>query len=492
MNQSLLLLFPIFLPILAGICLLVVPEVKGRKKLIIFINVILILTGIMVLNAIINSKEGIILFWLTKNIPIYFKIDDLGKIFASIVIIVWTLAGFFSIAYMRKVACEKRYFAFYLITFGVLLGLDFSGNLITMYLFYEIMTLVLIPLIIHNRSREAIMAGLKYLFYSLCGAYMALFGLFFLSKYATDWTFRPNGVLDMNLVQGHVTLLLLITFLMIVGFGVKAGMFPLHAWLPTAHPVAPAPASAVLSGIIVKSGTLAIIRVIYYIIGPDFLRGTWVQYAWMVLILITIFMGSLLAYQEPVMKKRFAYSTVSQISYILYGLAMMNPIGMTGALLHIIFHAFIKTTLFLIAGIIIYQTGKQRADQLTGIGYEMPVTIWCFTLVSMALIGIPPMSGFVSKWYLATGSLQTNISVFSWLGPVVLLISALLTAGYLLPITIKGFFPGNDFDYRKCKKMEPSNWMLIPVIVLTVLTVLLGIAPNGLISYLNQIVETIL
>ena len=488
MNQSVMVLFPIFLPIFAGIILLVIPKIKIRKNLIIMLTVILILTGILVLNAIINCKEGITLFWLTKNIPIFLKIDGLGKIFVSIVIIVWMLAGFFSFAYMKHEQNEKRYFGFYLIVFGVLVGLDFSGNLITMYMFYELMTLMLIPLIIHNMSREAIMAGLKYLFYSLCGAYMALFGLFFLSKYATDWTFHPGGVLDMNLVQGHETLILVVTFLMIMGFGVKAGMFPLHAWLPTAHPVAPAPASAVLSGIIVKSGVFAVIRVIYYMIGADFLRGTWVQYVWMTLTLITVFMGSMLAYKEPVMKKRFAYSTISQISYILFGLALMNPVGMTGALLHIIFHAFIKSTLFLIAGAIIYQTGKSRVDQLTGIGKEMPVTIWCYTVVSLALIGIPPMSGFVSKWYLATGSLQTDIPVFSWLGPVILLISALLTAGYLLPITIKGFFPGSDFDFLKFKKNEPSNWMLIPIIILTILAAILGIMPNGLISYITQTV----
>ncbi len=490
MNQS-ILLFPVFFPIIAGIILLI-SKIKTRKNLLLIVAVILISEGILILNAIINCKEGIILFWLTREIPIYFKLDALGKIFVSIVTIVWTFSGFFSFAYMKQEKNEKRYFGFYVITFGILVGLDFSGNLITMYMFYELMTLMLIPLIIHNMSREAIMAGLKYLFYSLCGAYMALFGLFFLSKYATDWTFHPGGALDMNLVQGHETLILIISFFMIMGFGVKAGMFPLHGWLPTAHPVAPAPASAVLSGIIVKSGVLAVIRVIYYMIGADFLRGTWVQYVWMILALITVFMGSMLAYKEPVMKKRFAYSTVSQISYILFGLALMNPVGMTGALLHVIFHSFIKSTLFLIAGAIIYQTGNPRVDQLTGIGKEMPVTTWCYTFVSIALIGIPPMSGFVSKWYLAIGSLQTDIPIFSWLGPVILLISALLTAGYLLPVTIKGFFPGNDFDYGKCKNKEPSNWMLIPVIILTVLTAILGIMPNGIISYITRIVLTLM
>lgn len=486
MSQSVIVLLPVFLPIIAGIVMLVIPEVKRREGLLAAVAVILIATGICVVNAVLKGTGEVTLFYLTEAIPIYFKVDNMGRIFVSIVSIVWILAGFFSFTYMKHEGHEKRYFGFYLITFGILVGLDFSGNLVTMYLFYELMTLLSMPLVIHNLSREAIMAGLKYLFYSFCGAYMALFGLFFLSKYATTWAFHPGGVLDMAAVQGHEGLILFITFLMIMGFGVKAGMFPLHAWLPTAHPVAPAPASAVLSSIIVKGGVLAIIRVVYYVIGVDFLRDTWVQYAWMILALLTVFMGSMMAYREPVMKKRLAYSTVSQVSYVLFGLSLMNPVGMTGALLHVVFHAFIKSTLFLVAGAIIYKTGKTRVEQLRGIGKEMPVTIWCYTIVSLALIGIPPMSGFISKWYLATGSLDSGIPVLAWLGPVILLISALLTAGYLLPISIKGFLPGSDFDYEALEKKEPGRYMVIPVMILTILAAVLGIMPNGLIQYMTH------
>ena len=305
-------------------------------------------------------------------------------------------------------------------------------------------------------------------------------------------TFTPGGVLNMEMVQGHETLLLVVTFLMLIGFGVKAGMFPLHGWLPTAHPVAPAPASAVLSGIIVKAGVLATIRVVYYLIGAKFLTDTWVQYTWMILTLLTVFMGSMLAYREPVMKKRLAYSTVSQISYILFGLSLLNPVAMTGALLHVIFHALVKTTLFLVAGAIIFTTGKTRVEDYRGIGKEMPVTMWCYTIASLALIGIPPTSGFISKWYLAVGSLDSKIPVFSWLGPVVLLVSALLTAGYLLPIALKGFFPGSDYDYKNFKKKEPKLTMIIPVVILTVLAVVLGVIPNGLVTYISSIVSQVM
>ena len=189
---------------------------------------------------------------------------------------------------------------------------------------------------------------------------------------------------------------------------------------------------------------LAIVRVLYYAVGADFLRGTWVQTALLALALLTVLMGSMMAYREKLLKKRLAYSSVSQISYILVGLFVMTAESVSGALMHVLFHACIKICLFLCAGSFIAVAGKHRVDELRGIGKAMPKTLWGFTLASLALIGIPPASGFVSKWYLAMGALDSGLAVFSWLVPVVLLISALLTAGYLLPISIAGFFPGRD------------------------------------------------
>ena len=293
-------------------------------------------------------------------------------------------------------------------------------------------------------------------------------------------------------MAGNETLMRVVALFMIVGFSVKAGMFPLHAWLPTAHPVAPAPASAVMSGIIVKMGVLGMIRVVYYLIGADFIRGTWVQTLWMSLSLVTVFMGSMLAYREKVMKKRLAYSTVSQASYILFGLSLLQPTAMTGALLHVVFHAVIKSCLFLSAGAIIYKTHKTNVEDLRGIGKEMPISIWCYTFASAALIGIPPASGFISKWYLATGALNSGAGIFSWLGPVVLLTSALLTAGYLLPITVKGFLPGADFNYQTLQKKEPNLTMLIPLLILAVLAVALGVFPNPLADYIAALAGSVI
>ena len=492
MDQSIMALISIFFPILWGIGILIKPEFKSRKNLVLGVGTGLIVTSALSLAVILGGETQFQLFSFGGKMNIYFQIDDLGRIFAVIVNIVWVLAGFYAFEYMKHEKEEKRYFGFYTIVFGILLALNYSGSMLTYYLFYELMTLLSVPFILHSKTKEAIMGGLKYLFYSLVGAYMVLFGIYFLNKYAATLNFSAGGVLDLDMVNGNQGILLVVAFSMILGFGVKAGMFPLHAWLPTAHPVAPAPASAVMSGIIVKMGVLGMIRVVYYMFGADFLRGTWVQTAWIVLTLITVFMGSMLAYREKVMKKRLAYSTVSQVSYILFGLALLQPEAFTGSILHVVFHAVIKSTLFMCAGAIIYKTGKTNVDELHGIGKEMPVTIWCYTFASLALIGIPPASGFISKWYLAIGSLQSGIRVFAWLGPVILLISALLTAGYLLPITIQGFLPGADYDYKKLRKREPVKRMAVPLVILAALAVLLGVFPNPLTNYISDIVNAVL
>ena len=492
MSQSMLILLAIFIPVLWGLVLLVKPEFKNRKALLTAVGVGLVAAGILGCAVIFGVEKEVFLFSFGRNLDIYFHVDAVSKLFAAVVTVVWILAGFYAFEYMKHEKEEKRYFGFYVLVFGVLYALVFAGNMVTYYLFYEMMTLLSMPLVLHSKTKEAIMGGLKYLFYSLFGAYMVLFGIYFLNKYALTLNFTAGGALNMQVVSGNEGILLVAAFAMIVGFGVKAGMFPLHAWLPTAHPVAPAPASAVMSGIIVKMGVLGMLRVVYYLFGAEFIRGTWVQMVWLVLSLITVFMGSMLAYREKVTKKRLAYSTVSQISYILFGMALLVPEGLTGSLLHVIFHAVIKSTLFMCAGAIIYKTGKTSVDELKGIGKEMPVTIWCYTFASAALIGIPPASGFISKWHLAIGSLDSGIATFSWLGPVVLLISALLTAGYLFPITVNGFLPGADFDYGSLKKKEPVKMMVIPIMILAVLAILLGVFPAPLTDYITAIVNMVL
>lgn len=486
MNFNIWLILAVFLPIACGVLILFFPGLKKRNLLLGVSFLSLAVSMLCVLAVAAGGEAELHLLQFGGSLEVYFHVDPLGRVFAAVITVVWLMAGIFSCEYMKHEKEEKRYFGFYVLVYGVLMALCFSGNLVTYYMFYEMMTLTTLPLIMHNKSREAIMAGLKYLFYSLCGAYLVLFGIYFLNRYAGTLDFTAGGS-GLEAAGGHSALMLAVVFLMILGFGVKAGMFPMHAWLPTAHPVAPAPASAVLSGLVVKMGVLGIVRVIFYVVGPEVIRGTWVQTAWLTLTLITVFMGSMLAYREKVMKKRLAYSTVSQISYILFGLALLNPEAMTGSLLHVVFHACIKSCLFLSAGAVIYKTGRTRVDELTGIGKEMPVTAWCYTFASLALVGIPPASGFISKWYLAEGALESGIGFYSWFGPVVLLLSAMLTAGYLLPISIKAFFPGNEYDYGRLEKKEPCLLMTVPMVLFTAAAVLFGMFPAPLLERLLEL-----
>lgn len=505
------LLLPVILPVLAGILVLTVRGFRDRKNriwLTATVAAVLAVETVLVFTALMSG--GSLDIWpLTDTVTIAFRIDGVSRVFAALTSIMWLIVGIYSISYMEHKEEEYRFFGFYLIVVGVLISLDFSANLITLYIFYEMMTLTSLPLVLHERTKEAVMAGLKYLFYSIAGAFLALFGIFFLTSVTENLTFTPGGVLGAGnlsgaalaasggVLAGKEGLLLLAVCCMLIGFGAKAGMFPLHGWLPTAHPVAPAPASAVLSGLITKSGVLATIRVVYYIVGPEMIRGTWVQNLWIFLTLLTVFMGSMLAYKERILKKRLAYSTVSQVSYILFGLSLLQADAFVGAMAHIVFHSLIKDGLFLVAGAVIVRTGWTRVEEMRGLGRVMPVTLGFYTVLSLAMVGIPPASGFISKWYLATGALASGTGIWSFAGPVVLLLSALLTAGYLLPMMINGFFPGKNFDVTKIRERglegkEPSLFMLVPIGLLTAGALLFGCFPGGLIGVLENIAAAVL
>ncbi|MDD6057937.1 MAG: proton-conducting transporter membrane subunit, partial [Clostridiales bacterium] len=447
---------------------------------------------IVALLACTAGGSSLTILHLNKMLDITLKIDGMSQLFTCLASFMWVMATFYSFEYVKHEGMEERYFTFFVATMGVIVGIGYAGNLQTLYLFYEMMTLITFPLVMHSMSEQAVKAGKKYLIYSFVGATVALVGLFFLFNYCETTAFVPGGTLILEKVAGNTSLLQTIVLLTVMGFGCKAGMFPLHAWLPTAHPVAPAPASALLSGIITKAGVLAIIRVCYFMVGADFIRGSWVQYTLMSLTLFTVFMGSMLAYKEKLFKKRLAYSSVSQVSYVLFGLTLFHPVGFVGALLHIVFHAVIKNILFLSAGSVIYKRHKTYVTQLRGIGKEMPITMWCFTLASIALIGIPPTSGFVSKWFLATGAMQSDVGFFSYLGPAVLLVSALLTAGYLMPIVAVAFFPGEDYPYATAKRTEANCYMTIPMVILTVFAVVLGMFTQPLLQFFQGIAGLIM
>ena len=488
MNNVILLIL-ILLPMAAGV-LLPLLKMKSRKNKLLFLAAVLAVEAVCAGYLLTQDSAAMTLFAMTDTLVVALRMDGMSKIFMAIAAFGFLPVGVYAFRYMEHSVREDSFFSFLLLSLGALMGMDCSANLITMYFFFELVTLLSMPLVLHDRTEESVRAALKYLFYSVAGAFLALCCIFFLSQYCTTLDFVPGGTLDALKAAGHEKLLLTVVFLGVVGFGAKAGMYPLHGWLPTAHPVAPAPASAVLSAVITKAGVLAIIRVVYYCVGGDFLADTWVQTVLLTLSLLTVFMGSMMAYRETVFKKRLAYSSVSQISYVLTGLFLLTPQGVLGGLLHVLFHAAIKICLFLVAGSFIVNMGKHDVDEFRGFGKAMPRTLWAYTLASLALVGIPPFSGFVSKWYLALGALDSGVAVFSVLAPVVLLISALLTAGYLLPITISGFFPGKDFEAPE-RNSEGGAVMWLPILFFAAASLVLGLCSGSLTECLGRLAATL-
>lgn len=482
------LLIPVLLPILMGIVISVWNIFENRVIRNSSVMAVLAAEIFLVYWEMKKKGTGLVLFTLVDDIPVYFHIDELAVFFSGFLVMIWFLVGMFSLEYMKHEGDERRYDTFYLIAEGVLVALSYAGNLITLYLCFECMTLLTMPLVLHSKTREAVRAARKYMFYSIFGASAALGGICILAIYAPSITFIPGGVFTAQNFTDHATLYLAAAAIMIVGFGGKAGLFPLHGWLPTAHPQAPSPASAVMSGVITKMGVLASMRTVFYIFGADVLRGTWVQILWMILAVITIFMGSMMAYKESLMKRRFAYSTVSQVSYILLGLSSMTVAGIIGGLLHILFHGIAKTVLFLMSGSVIYYSKKTRIKELDGIGKQMPGIMAGYTVASLALVGVPFTSAFVSKEYLAHGVMESGIKGLFWIGPAVLLISAVLTAGYLLFVSIDAFYPKNQKKGRWEKYQ--INWkMRFPICVLAAGSAVFGIWPETFIQIAAKIAE---
>ncbi len=414
---------------------------------------------------------------LNDRLSFSYGADRFSCLYLTVALILFAAVFVYSCAYMKEKEHKPSYYLFFFLSLFAMVMMSVSANLFTFYLNYELMTLSSAPLVMHDRTKEALNAGFKYLIYSFFGAYLVLFGFFVLSTYSQSLDFVPGGT---GIDTASPGLFRAAVFAMILGFSVKAGIWPFHGWLTSAHPVAVSPASALLSGAVVNAGAAGIIRLLRYTVsaadvfestGPvtgGSIPGT----IWTGLTIATILMGSLLAFFEPVFKKRLAYSTISQMSYLLFGLSLLNDTAYKGSLLQFAAHAFAKCALFLIAGILIKVTGCVRVEDLKGIGRKHPFILACFTLASLSMIGIPPTGGFAAKWYLILGALEGTGPV-AVLGPLALMLSALLTAGYLLPIAMRGFLPGEGFEY-KGKDEKIGGLCAVPIAVLTLLALAVG------------------
>ncbi len=477
----------ILIPFIAGILVPVIPFAKRWQKEL-FLEAAVILNSILVWYLLLHHSDStFLLAHFTGDLNISFRVDGMSMVFAGLVSALWPFATLYAFEYMTKEEHENVFFLFYTLTYGVTLGIALAANLLTMYFFYELLTLVTVPLVMHTLTREAILASRKYLYYSLGGAAFAFLGLIMVIVYGNTTDFILGGVLDPAKIADKTNVLLLIYVMAFMGFGVKAAICPFNSWLPQAG-VAPTPVTALLHAVaVVKSGAFAIIRLTYYSFGTDFLKGTWAQDVVMAVVMFTIVYGCSRAVKETHIKRRLAYSTISNLSYILFGAVIMTPLGLVGALTHLVFHAVMKISSFFCAGAVMHQTDRHYVHELDGLGYKMPCVFGIFTVSALALMGVPGLAGFISKWNLAQAAVESENPLARG-GVACLLVSALLTAIYMLTIVVRAFFPGKDFDYTTVAGAKDPNWkMLVPLFVFTFFIVLFGVYSRPIVDFFYSV-----
>lgn len=477
-------LFMIVFPLIGALLTGIASESNDRLRnpLAVFISLVSAAAMVVIICTYYHfGTWELLLHQIAPGLEIKLRVDPLAALFGGTAAILWFFSVLYSTGYMAHEHNRRRYFIFYLLSLSMTMGIALSANLLTLYLFYEFLTIFTYPLVIHEGNKEARQAGIRYIIYSFFGAGLILIGLILTYSNTGTLEFTRGGIVDLS--TGSL-LIWQVTFIcFILGFGVKAAIMPLHAWLPAAM-AAPTPVSALLHAVaVVKSGVFGILRSMYSIFGITALVGLQMGYFVAALVSVTILTASIIAMQQDVLKKRLAYSTISQLGYIVLGAGLLNSTGLAGGLLHIINHALLKITLFFCAGAIITVTGKKNVSELNGLGKRMPLTMIAFTIAAIGMIGIPPVNGFISKWYLIQGSLESGAPFFV----AVLIGSALLNAAYFLPIIIAAFFKEGDFNAVKGPEAPLS--MLIPILILVAGCLVVGTNLQLTVPYLKNIAD---
>jgi multicomponent Na+:H+ antiporter subunit D len=443
LSPETLVLAAVAIPFVAALLIPVFHRVPNLRE-----SVTLIAAGALV-AAVLGLLEPVLagarpealLLAVAPGLVLAFKVEPLGMLFALVASTLWIANSIYSIGYMRGNGEPRQtsYYVCFAVALGATMGIAFAKNLFTFFLFYEALTLSTYPLVTHKATPEAIRAGRVYLIL-LLGTSMVLLLPAIVWTWALAGTidFTPGGILA-DKASGTVIALLLGLYAFGIG---KAALMPLHAWLPAAM-VAPTPVSALLHAVaVVKAGVFAILKVIVYVFGIDVLAATeqagWLAYA----AGITVLLASLIALRQDNLKLRLAYSTVSQLSYVVLAAAVLTPISAIGAAMHIAAHAISKITLFFAAGSIYTAAHKTEISELNGIGRRMPWTMGAFAVAALSMIGVPPTAGFLGKWFMLTGAMQTG----QWLAVAVIVLSTVLNAAYFLPIVVAAFFREPDGD----------------------------------------------
>ncbi|MBR4038508.1 MAG: proton-conducting membrane transporter [Clostridia bacterium] len=483
-----MLCLAVFLPIIAGLAMLIYPpKTRGYREW--AVECVTLFTSFIVLLCLAEPRETpTVAFMLMKDMPIAFQIDGLGSVFTALVAFLWPLAALYGFEYMEHEGGENHFFALYTITYGVTLGISTAANIMTMYIFYEFLTLCTLPLVMHGTKGESVKAGHQYMIYSFFGAAIGFVGVMIIVAFGQGGTFTMGGVLSEAFAQKHPLLLRFGYLSAFFGFGVKAAIFPLHAWLPKAS-VAPTPVTALLHAVaVVKSGVFAIMRVTYFSFGAHLLRGTWAQHIALLMTVITIVYGSTMAVREHHFKRRLAYSTISNLSYIAMAACLMTAEGLTASLAHMVFHALMKITLFYCAGAVLVRTHRTQIEGLRGLGSVMPFTCGVYTIAALALMGTPLLPGFASKWMIGSAAVSSG-TLLGFAGVAAILVSAVLTAIYLMSVAFFMWFRpledttgiNTDFNY------DPTWKMKLPLLIITIAIVACGVFSNNIIECLAAV-----
>ena len=441
------------------------------------------LVASMIPEALAGRTPELLLFQILPGVELAFRVDAFGLLFASGASLLWILTSFYSIGYMRslKEHAQTRYFACFALALSATIGVAFSANLFTLFLFYEALTLVTYPLVGHKETAEARAGARKYVIYLLGAAKVFLIAAIILTyNVAGTLDFESGGIMPVSQIAEQPTLLFMIFALFLFGFA-KNAVMPMHSWLPAAM-VAPTPVSALLHAVaVVKTGVFSTLRVFLFIFGADAMRQLGADHLALAAASVTILVASLLALGQDNLKARLAFSTVSQLSYIILGAALLNASGVLGGVAHITNHAVSKITLFLCAGSIYASTHKTEISQMSGLARRMPWTMAAFSLASLSIVGIPLTSGFVSKWYLVLGAVESQTLVLL----VVLLASSLLSAAYLGPIVYQAYF-GEESPTGE--EIHEVPWMVAPLAISAAASLLLGLFPGPVLELAGRVI----
>lgn len=484
---SMLPLWVLMTSFLAAVVIFMLPEEKQGVRTTVNIVAAVIKIGLIVLLIRLVAQQKIpeVSLEVLPGLSLVLRADALAMLFAGLSSVLWLCTTLYAIGYLENSPNRSRFFGYFSLCVASTMGISLAGNLFTFLVFFELLTLSTYPLVVHRGTPQSIKAGRTYLAYTLSGGVVLLVGVALFYAFLGD---QPFGHTDKmaELTNTAPLVSALIFLLLIGGMSVKAALFPFHGWLPTAM-VAPAPVSALLHAVaVVKAGAFGIIRVIYDVFGVEL---AWHQGYLLPLTLLasfTILYGSWRALQQTDIKKRLAFSTVSQVSYIILGVTLLGPIGSIGGLVHLLHQGLMKVTLFFCAGNYAETLGIHRIDELDGTGRRMPMTSAAFTIGAMGMIGIPPVAGFISKWYLGTGALAAGMDWVIW----VLIGSSLLNAAYFLPVLYRiwflpqqGQWPHEHKAFSRWRDTAPL--LLIPALITATLSVAAGLFASSDLSPLS-------